>query len=146
MPLKVETQVGEVPEEAELADECAQDHDEGKNCALYAPAGRQNPEPGPLLVREAPEHPVPDISAELPRIPNPVAAHADPAILAFVLDHFARFALMLQMLMHAPAQMAKRVDVHGDTPKRPAGRFQPVVSPQFVPIVKLTRQFYFPIG
>ena len=77
-------------------------------------------------------------------IPIPAAAHADAAILGFALYYFARVALMLQTLTHVPAQMAKRVDVaHGDTSKRPAGRFQLVVPPQFVPIVKLTRQFHY---
>jgi hypothetical protein len=55
----------------------------------------------------------------------------------------ARVALMLQTLTRVPAQVAKRVDVaHGDTPRPPAGRFQPVVPPQFVPIVKSTRMLY----
>jgi hypothetical protein len=50
--------------------------------------------------------------------------------------------LMLQTLTNVP--VAKKVDVaHGDTPRRPASRFQPVVPPQFVPIVKLTRQSHY---
>jgi hypothetical protein len=53
MSSMVETQGGEVLEEVEVADDRAhqfsQDHDEQRDPALDAPAGRRNPKLGPLL-------------------------------------------------------------------------------------------------
>jgi hypothetical protein len=128
MPPKVETQVGEALEEAELvggrARECVQDHGERREFALHAPAGHRNSELGALLARGTSEHLVPDMSVAvfaLSDIPIHAAAHAGAAILV------------------AP-------DVaHGDTPRRPAGRFQLVAPPQIVPMVKLTRLFHYPV-
>jgi len=150
MSSMVETQGGEVLEEVELADDRAhqfsQDHDEGRDPALDAPAGRRNSELGAHLARGAPGHPVSDMSVAifaLSGIPILVTAHAGAAILVFALYYVGQVALTLQTLTHL-AQMAKRVDVaHGDIPERPAGISQPVVPPQFVPTVKLTRLFHY---
>jgi hypothetical protein len=98
---------------------------------------------GPHFAYGAPEHPVTDPAVVFPSS-GIVAAYAGAAILVFALYYVARVALMVQTLTRVPAQMAKRVDVaQGGTPKRPAGRFQPIVSPQFVPKVKLIRQIYY---
>ena len=121
MPSKAETQVGEVLE-AELAD------DKRRDFALGPPAGRLNLELGSHP--GAPEQPVPDRSPVGFALSGmiPVTAYAGAAILVFVLYYVAWVALMLQTLTRVPAQVAKRVDVaQGDTPKRPAGEFQPVV-------------------
>jgi hypothetical protein len=148
MPSKVETQLGRVLE-VELADdhahECAQDHDEGRDFALDAPAEHRNSELGPHLAHGAPGYPVPDMSVAnfaLSGIPI-LVAQAGAAILVSALYYVARVALMLQTLTHL-AQMVKRDDVaHGDIPERPAGTSQPVVPPQFVPRVKLSRLFHY---
>lgn len=124
----VETQGGEVLEVVELADDRAHqfshDHDEGRGPALDAPAGHRNLKLGPLLARRSLECsvPVPDMPA-LFDIPNPAA-------------HFARIALILQALTPVLAQLAKSVDVvHEDTPRRPVGRFRPVVPPECLGLV-----------
>ena len=106
MASMVETQGGEVLEEAELADDrthqFSQDHDEGRDPAPDAPAERRNPKLGPLLARGSLLHsvPVPDKPAAvfaLFDIPIP-AAHVGAAILVFALCHFAWTALFLQAL------------------------------------------------
>ena len=135
----VGTKVGEVLE-AELAD------DRTHECAQGAPVGRLKCELG--RHPGAPEQPVPDMSGVVlalsGMIPVTAYAGAPTRILVFALYYVAQVAWMLQTLTHVPAQMTKRVDVsQGDTPKYPAGRFQPVVPPQFVPKVKLTRQLHY---
>jgi hypothetical protein len=150
MTSMVGKQGGEVLEEVELeladdrAHQFSQDHDEGRDPALDVPGGRQNPKLGPLLARGSlwRSVPVPDMPAAVFDIPIP-PAHIGVAILVFVQCYFVRIALILQALTRGLAQMAKRVDVaHEDTPRRPAGRFRPVVPPPFVPIVKLAHQLH----
>ena len=68
---------------------------------------------------------------ELPGKPDPVAAHAGPTILVSAPYYLEGVAMLLQKLIHVPAQTARSADARVG-PRRPAGKFHPAVSPQFV--------------